>query len=94
MLEEDEVIIASKDLSMAELEGESIVLDVQSGQYYGLNEVGSCIFQFLDTPKRVSEIIDYLGDQYDVERETLKKDVEKFIAALSERKMILIRQSA
>jgi hypothetical protein len=49
---------------------EIIILNMETGDYLGLNSVGASIWEMLNTPHSVSEIIDKLLGEFDVEKET------------------------
>ncbi|MFK7848124.1 MAG: PqqD family protein, partial [Rhodothermales bacterium] len=36
---------------MADLEGEAVLLNIQSGRYFGLNEVGTSIWSLIKEPQ-------------------------------------------
>lgn len=49
---------------------EVIILNMETGDYLGLNTVGSSIWDQLSTPQSVNQIIDKLMIEFDVDRET------------------------
>lgn len=60
----------------------TVLLDSRSGRYYGLDEVGSRIWQLAEDGLPLSSIAERLAEEYDVARETLQHDVSRFITAL------------
>jgi hypothetical protein len=62
--------------------GEVVLLDFDHGVYYGLNEVGSRLWELLAAGKTVDQAIDVLFDEYQVTREDLTEDVEAILADL------------
>ena len=50
----------------AEIEGEVVALNVETGTCYGLNQVGSRIWHMLATSPRISDICEALLDEYSV----------------------------
>ena len=72
-------VVRADDLSIAELDGEMVVLDVQSGQYYGLNEVGARILQLTDKQITLQHVVDQLLEEYEVSTEKLRADVIRFV---------------
>jgi hypothetical protein len=53
----------------AEVGGELVALDVNRGVCYGLNPVGTRIWQLLETPRFAREIIDTLLSEYEISPE-------------------------
>lgn len=54
-----------------ELDGEIVLLDLKSGVYYGLNEVGSRMWTHLSTLSDLDEIMDKLLEEFDIDRATI-----------------------
>ncbi len=46
---------------------EIIILNMETGDYIGLNLVGSAIWEHLKTPQKVSEIIEKLMNEFNVD---------------------------
>jgi hypothetical protein len=49
-----------------EIDGELVALDVTKGVCYGLNQVGTRIWQLLEQPRSAREITDILVSEFDV----------------------------
>lgn len=60
----------------SEVGNEAVILDTDSGVYYGLNSVGVDIWQWLQQPKTEAQIVDQLLAEYDVKREKANADVK------------------
>lgn len=72
-----------------ELEGEFIILNLDTGNYYTLDEVGGTIFRMITTDRSTSEIKDTLCHQYEqIHKKTIERDVEDLIRDLSKKKII------
>jgi hypothetical protein len=66
----------SNDVVAREVGGESILLDLANGNYFGLNPVGSRIWHLLDERGcTLAGACDVLAGEYDVERSQLEADV-------------------
>jgi hypothetical protein len=61
---------------------ETVLLDLASGNYYGLDPVGARIWQLLGEGKTLVEVCDALVAEYDVPRSTLESDVERLVGEL------------
>lgn len=60
-------IVATKNQVSSDLGGEAVILDLKSGVYYGLNNVGTRIWNLLQEPKTINEIKDAILEEYEVE---------------------------
>jgi len=69
---------------MARQVGEEVViLDLASGNYFGLDPVGARIWRLLTEGKLPTEIRDILLEEYDVSHEQLEQDIGRLINELS-----------
>jgi hypothetical protein len=84
------IVVASKDQISCELGGEAAILNLKEGFYYGLDEVGSAVWQMLAEPRRVSEIRDELLDLYEVEAEQCASDLIRLLSDLRARGLIQV----
>ena len=71
-----------KEVLFQEVGGETVLLDLDSEQYFGLDEVGTRIWALLGEGRCLDDIVATLLDEYDVEREQLSADVQELLAAL------------
>jgi len=71
-----------KDILASDIDDEKVMMSVEKGQYYGLNPVGSRVWDLIDTPVTVSSLIDVLLLKYDVDREFCERDVLAFLENL------------
>lgn len=73
----------AEDIVAREVGGETVLLDLEAGTYYGLNAVGGRIWQLLEGgPVPLSRLCDELEQEFDVERATLDADVAALAADL------------
>lgn len=84
----------SKEVLSQELNGETVLLDLQGESYFSLNEVGTRIWQLIQSDKTVDETLNTLSDEYDVSREQLESDVDALLSKLTEAGLVILRQGA
>jgi hypothetical protein len=80
----------SDDVVYRELAGESVLLNLTSGIYFGLDEVGTRIWDLLAEHRDSEKIIPMLIAEYDVDEAQLRRDVAGLIAQLSEQGLLVI----
>ncbi len=66
----------------------TVLLDVNGGMYYTLNEVGGRIWELLGSGVPVPEIIERLQEEYQVAPETLVADTAALIDRLLQAKLV------
>jgi hypothetical protein len=79
----------SPDVVWRDLEGEAVLLDLASGTYFGLNDVGTRIWQLLSAGEPVNRIAEVLTGEYDVSSDDARRDVEALLAELRARKLVV-----
>jgi hypothetical protein len=80
----------SADVMTRDLGEETVLLDLSSGTYFGLDAVGSRIWQLIGAGKNLAEICDTLFDEFEVSREDLKRDSEALMEELKVRRLIIV----
>ncbi len=70
-----------------EVDGEMVLLDMESENYFGLDAVASDIWQLLQEGKTLQECYDALLEMYDVSADQLQSDLESFVNKLVESKL-------
>ena len=63
----------------AEIDKQIVMMDVESGRYLGLDDIGSVIWQRLETPRTFGDLIDGLTADYDADRSIIADDVRKLL---------------
>ena len=71
-----------------EVNGETVLLNLEGEAYFSLNEVGTRIWQLLADGKPLGEIHDILQTQFVVDAERCKSDVDEFVADLLNRNLV------
>jgi hypothetical protein len=72
----------------ADLEGEAILLDLDTGTYFGLDEVGNAIWKAVEQGASEVQIFDRLAKEYDVDPVQLRSDVADFLSQLQARQLL------
>lgn len=70
-------------------EAETLLLNLESGQYHGLNQTGGRMLEVLkETGGTIREAVGQLAQEYDVERDVIEPDMAEFCQLLVERGLI------
>ena len=83
-------ILISKDVLAQQLAGETVLLDLASENYFGLDAVGTRVWQLLNEGQGKTDMIKTLLLEYEVEQEVLEKDVSALLNRLDEAGLIEI----
>jgi hypothetical protein len=79
------------DVLVQELQGESVLLNVRSGRYFGLDEVGTRMWSALTTAESLQAACEALLAEYDVDAERLQKDLQALVEKLAEHGLVEVR---
>ena len=80
----ESTFIVSKDALVRDLDGEAVILDLEAGTYFGLNAVGTRMWQLLERHGSLKTVFDELTQEYDVPPETLERDLLALVSRLAE----------
>lgn len=75
-------IIFADTVATQEVDDEIIVLDMNTEHYFGLNKIGSAIWQAIKEKQVLSEVYETLIERYDAKAEVLRTDLENFVEKL------------
>jgi hypothetical protein len=75
-------IVAGKDQVSANLSGESVILAMQDGVYYGLDAVATRVWNLISEPRALSDVLDVIEREYVVSREQAAEDLLAFAGEL------------
>ena len=76
-----------------QLSGETVLLNLESGVYYGLDPVGTRVWQLLLQGQTIAGICGTMIDEYDVAPDVLRDDVVRLVGELRERGIVTPRES-
>lgn len=71
------------------VEDEAVLLDLDSGQYYGLNNVGTRIWQLLGAGNSASSICELVVQEFEVAEAEAEADVEALIEMFLARRLLV-----
>ena len=74
------------------LDSASVLLNPISDGYFGLNGVGSRIWELIGENTSVSQVVQQLAAEYDVEAETCQSDVIAFVNEIAAGELIEINE--
>jgi hypothetical protein len=83
-------VVFVKDHVSTDLGSESVILNVNSGVYYGLDEVGNRVWQLLQEPRTVLEIRDALLNEYEVEAGECGRDLLELLHLMQNEGLISV----
>ncbi len=83
-------VIISSEVLAQEVDGETVLLDLQSESYFGLDEVGTRIWQLLQEHNELQKVFDIMLEEYDVDAKQLEKDLNGLLDKLLNEELITL----
>jgi len=81
-MELNQKVIFSESVFAQLVDDEMVLLDMESENYFGLDEVGTSIWNAMQENETLEEVFSVLLEQYDVGEEMLKNDLLNFVTKL------------
>ena len=80
----------NEGIVQAQIDGETVMMSIENGEYYGLDTIASRIWELIEKPLTIQELNEQLQNEYDVSPEQCQSDVDKFLGEMVENKIITI----
>ena len=85
------VVVAAEGQVSSDLAGETVILDVKSGIYYGLNGVATRIWQLIQEPCAVREVYETLLQEFEIDAERCEHEVLALLQDLAFKRLIEVK---
>jgi hypothetical protein len=86
---EDTVAWSGKPLA-SEIGGEVVLMNIELGHYYNMDDIGSEIWRSLEQPVSVASLCDFFAAKYHADLATVSVDVLAFLNKLLEQELIAV----
>ena len=84
------VIARSGSLLTAEVDGELVMMSIEHGRYYGLDDIGSDIWRRMEEPVTFGALVDRLAAEYDADRATIAADVKALLQGMAAQNVVTL----
>lgn len=84
----ESVVVVSPDAVSRELDGEAVILELASGTYFGLNDVGTRIWALIGERRSLRQVFEALRQEYDVQPEALERDLVELVERMREKGLV------
>jgi len=79
-----------QDVLDTEIDDQTVMMDIEQGSYFGLNETATRIWAMLAEPTVIGELCNRLTEQFDVPREQCEQQVVAFLGSLLDRGLLQV----
>jgi hypothetical protein len=89
-IEDATVVVQSREPVAVDMDDTVVMMSLERGKYYGLDKVGSRIWELLAEPRSVADLCSTLEAEFEVDAETCAADVRAFLTELAGEHLIRI----
>ena len=86
----DSRIRINDDVLWQQLQGEAVLLNLKTGVYFGLNPIGTRVWDLLAEHGTVREVVDAIVGEYEVATQTCTDDVLALIADMQKHALVTV----
>ena len=86
--------VVGQSVVFRELSGEAVLLNLESGVYYGLDAVGTRVWSLLTANHPLSKVCSIMLEEFDVAPDVLEHDVMRLVGELCEKGLVAPRLAA
>ena len=87
-----DTIIIPKTLFAQEVDEEMVILDTISEEYFGLDETGAVIWQYLSLSGSLQKVQEEMQEIYEVDEKVLEADIFRFVQELIDAGLVEIQK--
>ena len=87
----DSIVTISDDVAFRDLEGEAVMLNLESSLYFGLNHVGTRIWFLIQEYRSLRKVFEAMRAQYRVNPEMLERDLFNLVEKLRAKGLVTVR---
>ena len=84
------IIQRDSKLITSRMDGETVMMSINNGEYYGLDPIGSRIWELIENPISVESLIAKLRCEYDIEIAQCEHDTTIFLQQMANKNLLII----
>ena len=75
---------------VSDMDGEKVMLSIQSGKYFNLGEIGGEIWELIKEPTSIQDLVTTMQSQYNVAQDECEQQDTVFLNQLKEEELIIV----
>ena len=87
----DWIVQRDPDVIAAEADQDLVMVSIANGAYYGVSDVAREIWEAIEHPKKISDLIDDLTASYNVDRSSCEEQTLAFLESLLTERLLQVR---
>lgn len=90
MVSLDDRVAIHEDAVFRELDGEAVILQLEAGMYFGLDPVGTRLWQLIELHGQLRPVLAAAVEEFDVPADVLERDLLELVSSLAEKKLVVV----
>jgi len=86
----DDVVERIPDQIAAEVDDDLVMVNVETGYYYAVSDVAREIWDAIERPRKISDLIDQLMASHEVDRATCEEETLSFLQKLLAERLLRV----
>lgn len=78
------------EMISSNMDGETVMMSIENGEYYGLNSIGTRIWEIIEKKITIESLINQLTTEFDVTKNDCMQDTLIFLNQLIEKKLVIV----
>ncbi len=91
MLNLDCIVQRDPDVIAAEADQDLVMVSIANGFYYGVSDVAREIWEAIERPKKISDLMDDLAATYNIDRSTCEEETLSFLEHLLSEQLLQVK---
>lgn len=91
-IDQNDVYIQQKGYVVSDMNGDKVMMSIETGKYYNLGQTGGRIWELLVGGNTMSGVVAVLSSEYTVEQATCQLQVEQFMNTLLKEGLIISKR--
>jgi hypothetical protein len=90
MVSLDDRVAIHEDAVFRDLDGEAVILQLEAGLYFGLDPVGTRLWQLIEMHGQLRPVLAAAVEEFDVPADVLERDLLELVSSLAEKKLVVV----
>ncbi len=91
MKEKNQILYRNSEILVNDIDGETVMMSIENGTYYGMNPTGNYIWNLLQEEKSIEDLLVKLANTYNLSEDQCQNEVLPFIQTMIDEKILLKR---
>ncbi|CAO1651473.1 lasso peptide biosynthesis PqqD family chaperone [Parasphingorhabdus sp. NYA22] len=88
----DSIVQRNPEMVSADMDGEMVMMSIENSAYYGLNAVGSDLWEAMENPVSITALCDRVTKNFDIDMASCQSDIMELLTDLRDRNLVQLAE--